>query len=119
MELNKIGSILVLIGGFFILLGSLSLLGFGFFIIIVVSQGTDFPLAGSLFGYLFVIFGIIELIMSILMFIGSGWMKQDKKCAKGSVMVLISSVVGGFNILGIVGGILGLVYLNEQKEKKK
>ncbi|MBI3032024.1 DUF4064 domain-containing protein [Candidatus Woesearchaeota archaeon] len=120
MELNKVGSILALIAGILNTFGSLSILIFGLFIIIGVSQTSDAgKIAVAMFGYIFVILGAFELIMSILMIIGSVWMKQQQKCMKGSIMVIISSVFGGFNLLGIIGGILGIVYLNEQKQKKK
>ncbi len=111
--LSLIGAILVLIGGIafavIFAVGGAFLAGFGALV----------PFAGFL-GVLFLIIAAVHLIFGIIMLIGATWINSTdiEKVRNGSIIVLIFSIIGllfgsGFfigPILGLVGGILGLVW---------
>ncbi|MFA5887855.1 MAG: hypothetical protein WC852_04050 [Candidatus Nanoarchaeia archaeon] len=89
----------------------------------LAKTGSTFSLIGGILGivvgliaigssmlfkpYLYV--GLVILLEAILVIVGSFKMKDEKKCFKWSVIVLILSLFGGGTIFGLIGGILGLV----------
>jgi len=103
-----------LIAGIFILLGAI-------FMMVLSSMIGGFALgvgAGAAAG-IFLIYGAVGLIFAILVLVGAVmlWMKPQSHVAAGVIILLFSlfSIIsgGGFIIgliLGIVGGILGIVW---------
>jgi len=57
--------------------------------------------------YMFV--GLFILLSAILVIIGSVKMKDEQKCFKWSVVIIIFSLLGGGTIFGLIGGILGII----------
>ena len=108
------GFVVSLIAGIFILLGAI-------FMMVLSSMIGGFALgvgAGAAAG-LFLIYGAVGLIFAILVLVGAVmlWMKPQSHVAAGVIILLFSlfSIIsgGGFIIgliLGIVGGILGIVW---------
>ncbi|MBO3800597.1 MAG: hypothetical protein FGF52_06080 [Candidatus Brockarchaeota archaeon] len=126
--LSMIGATLVIISGLvivaFITLISVSAL-------IMEEVIGEIPIIGSISAYLvglvfeeiiisLAVFGICPIVIGILMFIGAVIMNSTNKSRvkRGSIIVIIFSIIavflgGGFyigSILGIIGGILGLVW---------
>jgi len=108
------GFVVSLIAGIFILLGAI-------FMMVLSSMIGGFALgvgAGAAAG-IFLIYGAVGLIFAILVLVGAVmlWMKPQSHVAAGVIILLFSlfSIIsgGGFIIgliLGIVGGILGIVW---------
>ena len=108
------GFVVSLIAGIFILLGAI-------FMMVLSSMIGGFALgvgAGAAAG-IFLIYGAVGLIFAILVLVGAVmlWMKPQSHVAAGVIILLFSlfSIMsgGGFIIgliLGIVGGILGIVW---------
>lgn len=96
-----------LIGGIFGIIGGIMMLfGGGIAATIYSSMGIPFEgwMAGGVIGL-----GIVHIVFSVLILMGGIWMKKAETCKKGGLFALIFGVLAGFNILAIVGGILGLV----------
>lgn len=126
MRTSKIGFWLTLIGGLLSILGILWIL-FGhvcvcdscyaqiyhnnLFLIILNSIAILFLwLTYLLIGWSqSKLFPILLLLVSILIVIGAFLMRKEKTAKLGSVLSLIFGIVVGFNILAIVGGIIGLI----------
>ncbi|MEM4717518.1 MAG: hypothetical protein QXE81_02005 [Desulfurococcaceae archaeon] len=108
--------VLSLVGGIFVILGSILVLVAGGLI------GELVPMVGGLFalaGGVGLIFGILIVVGAVM--INSG---EPGKVKKGSILVLILSILslflagGGFFIgfiLGLIGGILGLTWKPPEK----
>lgn len=104
MGTSQPGSILALIGGILgILWGLLFLVGGSIFGAIFSAIGFGFLAAFPM------VVGIWLIVTAIVVIVASRWMKDPEKCFRGSLVVLILSVVGGGTILGLIGGILGIV----------
>lgn len=89
----------------------------------LAKTGSTFSLIGGIIGIVFglitlvsvVLFkpylylGLFILLGAILVIIGSVKMKDEQKCFKWSVIIVIFSLLGGGTLFGLIGGILGLV----------
>tara|TARA_Y100000034_G_C6811025_1_gene364484 strand:- start:144 stop:515 length:372 start_codon:yes stop_codon:yes gene_type:complete len=110
MTTTKAGFILALIGGIIGILTSL---------LFIISPFLVAPFFGAvdfdIFTLLPIILGVYLLVTSILVIVGGVWMRDENKCFKGGLMVLIFSIIGGGTILGIIGGIIGIV-VSRRKE---
>ncbi len=103
MAESKVGFILALIGGILgILLGIMMAAGSALVTKIPTVKVTESPTV-------LIVWGIMYIVFSVLMLIGGLWMRDAKTCKKGGLFALIFGVLGGLNILGIIGGILGIV----------
>lgn len=102
--------ILGLIAGIF---GILS--GIGTLIGLVFAVNVPVPIVGS-FGTLLIILGLWWLIAGIIIIVGSTWINSGvpSSVRKGGIVVLIFSILSLPNwltfILGLIGGILALVW---------
>jgi len=76
-------------------------------------------LAGAMAGSVLTIImvtGVIGIIFGLVVILGATWMKKPEKAKKGSIIVLVLSIIsifmgGGFIlglILGIIGGAIGI-----------
>jgi ABC-type Mn2+/Zn2+ transport system permease subunit len=83
------------------------------------SSAAASALAGAMAGSVFTIImatGIVGIIFGLVVLLGAVWMKKPEKAKKGSIIVLVLSIIsiftgGGFIlglILGIIGGAIGL-----------
>lgn len=95
---SKAGSILSLIGGILQLVGAVL-----FFIVSVLDKFYIFPPIGF---YIFLV--IVYLIIGILSISAYKWMKNPETTKKGGITALVCGIIG-FNIITLIGGILGLV----------
>ena len=101
---SKAGFILALIGGILTIISGLWwLVGAGALTAIYASMGLGW------LGGLGIVGGIIYLVFGILSIIAAGMMKNPDKVKTGGILALIFGILSGFNILTIIGGILGLV----------
>jgi hypothetical protein len=101
---SKVGYILALIGGIITVIGGLWwLIAAGALTAFYASLGFgwmgSFGIAG---GILYLVFGIISIIAAVMI-------NNPKKVKTGGILALIFGILSGFNILTIIGGILGLV----------
>src|SRR6184192_3649584 len=104
--------VLSLIGGIFILLGAIVVMALASVIGSLMLIGGGDPNLAYLYGAVGLIFAILVLVGAVML-----WMKPQQHVAAGVIILLFSlfSIIsgGGFIIgliLGIVGGILGIVW---------
>jgi len=92
-------SVISLIGGILSLFGSLLLIG-------IVGALLMFPGASPFFllGGWIMICAIVIIIGAVMLY------QQPEQHSQWGIIVLVFSIVGGINILGIVGGALGIVW---------
>ncbi|MBI2147363.1 DUF4064 domain-containing protein [Candidatus Woesearchaeota archaeon] len=124
--LGKAAWILSLIGGILGLMMSLFFIFFGFFLGAVIAsipveagEMPANPMPPDFFLVLFGFIGVYLLATAGLTILGSVWMRDSAKQMKGSIIVLVCSLLGGGTIFGLVGGILGLVDHSQKNEKKR
>lgn len=101
---SKVGFVLALIGGILtILSGVWWLIGAGALATLYATLGMGW-LGGIGFvgGILYLVFGVLSIVAAFMM-------KHPEKVKTGGILALIFGILGGFNILTIIGGILGLV----------
>jgi len=104
---SKAGSVLLMISAILTLLISLGFIVFSILVFAgVMDGGGNTTLAGSIF----LVFGIVILIFSLLKFWASGLMKNPATTSKGGVVALIIGVINGGDLLSIIGGILGIFH---------
>jgi len=98
------GFVLALIGGILGIIGAL----------IVLLMGAGLAALIPLFGTMGIAYGVWVLIMSILAIISGLMMNKDDnaKVKKGGIMALVVGILG-FNILTLIGGIIGMVQANK------
>ena len=101
---SKVGFILALIGGILTLISGLWwLIGASAFVALYRNIGLGWMGGlGFVGGILYLVFGIITIIAATMM-------KKPEKVKTGGILALIFGILSGFNILSIIGGILGLV----------
>jgi hypothetical protein len=101
---STVGFILALIGG---ILGILSA-------VVVLFMGAGLATLIPLFGTMGIAYGVWMLVMSVLAIFAGLWMNKpdNAKVKKGGIMALIVGILG-FNLLTIIGGIVGLVQANK------
>ena len=100
---------LALIGGILGIIGGIGLLfGGGILATFYSAMGIPF-FSKAIAAIASVVLGIIHIVFSALVLMGGIWMKKPETCKKGGLFALIFGVLGGFNILAVIGGILGLV----------
>ncbi len=101
---SKAGFILALIGGILTVLGGLWwLIGAGALSTLYASMGLGW------LGGLGIVGGILYLVFGALSIMAAVMMKSPEKVKTGGILALIFGILSGFNILTIIGGILGLV----------
>ncbi len=108
----KIGFIVSLIGGIFILLAGLWLFG-----MVSALSGFAGVTFSGLLGAIGVMYGVLGIVFGLIVILGAVLIYMPGKEIIGGVVVLIFSLVsivagGGFFIgliLGIIGGILGML----------
>jgi len=92
-------SVISLIGGILSFFGSLLLIG-------IVGPFLMFPGAS-----LFFLLGGWTMICAIVIIIGAVMIyQQPEQHSQWGIIVLIFSIIGGINILGIIGGALGIAW---------
>jgi uncharacterized membrane protein YqgA involved in biofilm formation len=110
--------ILSLLGGIFGILGSLAFIGFGALAYVSYTESYSYYYGysyyDSMFGWSWATllgFGVWMLITSILLIVFAGKLKANPmEHTKWGVLILIFSIIGVGGLLGIIGGILALVY---------
>lgn len=104
MAESKAGFILALIGGILTIFGGLWwLVGAGALTALYASMGIGWLGGiGLVGGILYIIFGALSIVAGVMM-------KHPEKVKTGGILALIFGILSGFNILTIIGGILGLV----------
>ncbi len=108
MTKSEAGFILALIGGILgIISGIILAAGGGFMVTMYEAMGIS-AITGAVTA-LWIVLGILYIIFSVLMIFGGLWMRDKRTCKKGGLFALIFGILGGVNILAIIGGILGLV----------
>lgn len=112
--------VLSLLAGIFMLIDSI--------LIITVASMLSLPVIPvSVHAFLIIILGIVGVIISIFVIIGAIFINsgEEGKVRTGGILVLIFSIIslfvagGGFFIgfiLGLIGGILALVWKSSQKQ---
>ncbi len=92
--------------------------------ILEIIAGIPLALLGGFAGFIgglaaapVVICLIWPLICGILIIVGAVWMKSGEpdKVKKGGILTLIFAILGGFNILALIGGILGMIWKPPQR----
>jgi rubredoxin len=110
--------ILSLLGGIFGLLASLAFIGWGAWAYLQVSPYASYfdyyDVGIGLFGWgwtLMIGFGAWMLITSILVLVFAGKLKANPlEHTKWGALILVFSIIGVGGLLGLIGGILALVY---------
>ena len=100
------GVVLLMISGILTLLVALGLIVFSVLVFTGIAKGEGNMVFG---GTVLLIIGIIVLIVAFLKFWASKLMKNPITTSKGGVIALIVGIIGGGDLLAIIGGILGLV----------
>lgn len=102
MTESKVGSILLLIAGILTLVGAVIVLIIG---LVLGSFGEDAAVALIIFVVLF----FVLLITGVLKIYAAQMMKDPKRTSSGGILGLVVGIISGFDVLAIVGGILGIV----------
>lgn len=107
---SRTGRILLLISGILTLVGALFLLIIGLFFAFFSSsfaggEETEVMIMVVVFLVLFVVY----VVAGILKLYASKMMRDPKRTMNGGILGLIVGVLSGFDVLAIVGGILGMV----------
>lgn len=106
-ESSTPGFVLALIGGILtILTGFWWLVGAGMFAALYVSFGIGW------LGGIGIVGAIVYLVLGIITIIASFQMKKPETVKTGGILSLIFGVLS-FNVLSIIGGILGIVAGNQ------
>jgi len=100
---SKVGSILSLIGGILQLVSALI-----FLILALTAIMAGIAGLGTIIGVVYLILAVVYIVMGILAIKASKWMKAAETTKKGGITALVCGIVG-FNIVTLIGGILGLV----------
>jgi hypothetical protein len=99
---SKGGSILLLISGILTAIGA--------FIVLILGVFGLFSNQDVVLGAIFLLFMAIILgIVSGLKFWASSLMKSPMTVKKGGVIALVVGIFTGFDLLAVIGGILGIV----------
>ncbi len=110
---SKVGFILALIGGILNLLG-------GIFWIMVVLAGKSFfgmdvlktaleSSGSSWFLGVWIVVAVSYIISGIVSIIAAVMINNPRQVKTGGILALIFGIIGGTNILTIIGGVLGLI----------
>jgi len=110
MENAKLGSIFVLIGGILSIVGGVFLAGFIGFISMFGFISEEPGSAGvALIMVLIALFAFVLMTaLGVVKIIASRKMKNPKELKKWSIIALVLGIVGGTDIVTIIGAILGL-----------
>lgn len=105
MRLAKASWILTLIGG---------ILSFLVGVILIITYLVQTDPAAKLFGIFQFGIGVWLAFFSVIIVISSFLIKKKKTRLIGSILALIFSVVGGGNMISIIGAIFGFISLKEE-----
>ena len=102
MVKSKTGFILSIIGGvadiFFALL---------FLFVLIMAAKIGKPYAGAEKIFIIVVI-FVGILFGILMIIGEILMNKKEQVKKGAIIALVSGILSGGNLFGIIGGAIGL-----------
>jgi len=110
MDNAKLGSIFVLIGGILSIVGGIFMACFFGFISMMGFISSDEDAIGV--GVMMLVFAIIMffvmIVAGVIKIVASQKMKNPKNLKKWSIIALILGIVGGTDIVTIIGAVLGL-----------
>lgn len=83
------------------------------------NQDLKIVIHSNILSIMFFIFSVLIFILGALKIYAANLMKYPSTTTKGGIIALITGLMGGFDILAVVGGIIGIVQGEKESEKPK